>query len=107
MHWTVRSALKLPTWLMLAAVVASANADERVMFDGGYWGEGRIQAFDPNSGAITIGERRYQLSADVIVPAAEDESSPYLVPGREVIYREVQIGGSGTGLIKEIREMVH
>lgn len=108
MHWTVRSALRVPMWLMLLVMAATAYADGRIKINGEYWESGMIQTFDPATGVVVIDDRRFQLTPGALAGATDEEASSTLGQGRGVIYRESYSGGStGTGSIKEIRAFVH
>jgi hypothetical protein len=108
MHQTLKALSNLSRSVLLVVMVSAANADDRVMHDGEYWGSGRIQTFEPSTGLIFIGDRRFQLGAGADSAAQEREAPSFLEPGREVIFRESAVGGStGTVWIKEIRALDH
>jgi hypothetical protein len=108
MNRKAKTFVQLSTAFFLMVIVATADAGDRIIFEGESWHVGRIQHFDPSTGVVVIGDLSYRLSTGAVADADEGEVAAFLEPGREVVFREVSAGGSlGVGLIEEIREMAH
>lgn len=102
MQPTVKSTFRFCIVALLATYMSVSSAAETIVFEGDQWVIGAIQEVDLADGVVVINDRRYRLSQGALRDNESGEVFNFLMPGREVVFREL-----GSGAISEIRELAH